>query len=121
MTCAREACVAQMFRDRQIKTISNIKVRFNPDGLGQVYLVTSRWIPGLVKIGASRQNIKARLSTSSIPEPVVVAVWREDAPWALEKRLHAALSQDLVSMQEWFRVEPGRVVDLVESWIAQEI
>lgn len=95
---------------------ANRKVNFNPFGKGIVYLVTSRWMPGLVKIGSTRAEIAKRLASSSIPDPHVVATWREDAPWALETRLHAALHLQRIPGTEWFQVEPQDVVRLVASW-----
>lgn len=96
-------------------------VRFNPFGRGIVYMITSPWIPGLVKIGSTRQqDIAKRVASSSIPAPHVAAEWREDPPWALEARLHAVLHTKRVAGMEWFQAEVTDVVALVDQWMLQK-
>lgn len=92
------------------------EINFNPEGVGLVYLCTSKWIPGLVKIGSSRQaDPQRRLYVSSIPDPVMAATWREDPPWALERKLHAHF-QDFRVSGEWYKLSVGEVIAVVEKW-----
>jgi hypothetical protein len=89
-------------------------VNLSDDGSGIVYLATSPWIPGLVKIGATRgESPEHRLSSSSIPGVRVHCFWRESPPWALEVRLHWELA-GFRATGEWFSVEPEYVVGVVD-------
>lgn len=97
-----------------------LAINFDPDGPGYVYVVSSVWMPGIVKIGSTRSKINQRLAYSSIPHPVIELTWRESPPWALERRLHHHLHHLRIPRTKWFQVEPNQIQALVEAWINQE-
>lgn len=97
-----------------------LKVNFDPNGPGCVYVASSVWMPGIVKIGSTRSDVVRRLAVSSIPHPVIEHTWRESPPWALERRLHHQLRHLRVPGTEWFQVDPNKVQKLVEFWLTTE-
>lgn len=92
-------------------------VNWDDNGPRYVYVCSSPWIKSIVKIGATSRLPWDRIrSSTAIPDPVIQAVWRESPPWALESRIHAALSDVRLPGQEWFEVSAREVISLVEGW-----
>lgn len=75
-----------------------------------VYILTNPSMPGLIKIGRTR-NLEVRLAqmsgSTSVPEPFVVvyAAYVLDAPF-VERALHVAFTPHRMSGKEFFRMSP---------------
>lgn len=96
-------------------------VNWDDNGPRHIYVCSSPWIPGLVKVGGTLVDPLYRLRrTTAIPGPVLEAAWRESAPWSLESRIHAALRAVRLPGQEWFQVSAQEVISMVEGWRSTE-
>ncbi len=96
------------------------RTRTLPENQGYVYVMTNPVMPGLVKIGFTRQDPKRRareLRTTGVPADFQVRfAMRVNDPEAVESRAHQVLRRSRVTgRREFFRVSIERAIRVVRA------
>lgn len=103
------------------KRLDSIAYRESHSKAGWLYVITSPSLPGLVKLGVTRQlnpvmRIK-QLSSSSLPEPFHAHcfVFSDDC-FELENNIHKYFDKERVNPdREFFRIEPKEAIDVLKE------
>ena len=103
------------------KRLDSIAYRESHSKAGWLYVITSPSLPGLVKLGVTRQlnpvmRIK-QLSSSSLPEPFKAHcfVFSDDC-FELENNIHKYFNKERVNPdREFFRIEPKEAIDVLKE------
>lgn len=103
------------------KRLDSIAYREAHSKAGWLYVISSPSLPGLVKVGATRQlNPVMRirqLSSSSLPEPFRAHcfVFSDDC-FELESQMHKYFDKERVNPdREFFRIEPKEAIDVLRE------
>lgn len=103
------------------KRLDSIAYRENHSKAGWLYVISSPSLPGLVKVGVTRQlNPVMRirqLSSSSLPEPFRAHcfVFSDDC-FELESQMHKYFDEERVNPdREFFRIEPKEAIDVLRE------
>lgn len=103
------------------KRLDSIAYRESHSKAGWLYVISSPSLPGLVKLGVTRQlnpvmRIK-QLSSSSLPEPFHAHcfVFSDDC-FELENNIHKYFEKERVNPdREFFRIEPKEAIDVLKE------
>ena len=103
------------------KRLDSIAYRESHSKAGWLYVISSPSLPGLVKLGVTRQlnpvmRIK-QLSSSSLPEPFKAHcfVFSDDC-FELENNIHKYFDKERVNPdREFFRIEPKEAIDVLKE------
>ena len=103
------------------KRLDSIAYRESHSKAGWLYVISSPSLPGLVKLGVTRQlnpvmRIK-QLSSSSLPEPFHAHcfVFSDDC-FELENNIHKYFDKERVNPdREFFRIEPKEAIDVLRN------
>lgn len=103
------------------KRLDSIAYRESHSKAGWLYVISSPSLPGLVKLGVTRQlnpvmRIK-HLSSSSLPEPFHAHcfVFSDDC-FELENNIHKYFEKERVNPdREFFRIEPKEAIDVLKE------
>lgn len=103
------------------KRLDSIAYRESHSKAGWLYVISSPSLPGLVKLGVTRQlnpvmRIK-QLSSSSLPEPFHAHcfVFSDDC-FELENNIHKYFDKERVNPdREFFRIEPKEAIDVLKE------
>lgn len=103
------------------KRLDSIAYREAHSKAGWLYVISSPSLPGLVKLGVTRQlnpvmRIK-QLSSSSLPEPFKAHcfVFSDDC-FELENNIHKYFDKERVNPdREFFRIEPKEAIDVLRN------
>lgn len=103
------------------KRLDSIAYRESHSKAGWLYVISSPSLPGLVKLGVTRQlNPVMRirqLSSSSLPEPFHAHcfVFSDDC-FELENNIHKYFDKERVNPdREFFRIEPKEAIDVLKE------
>lgn len=103
------------------KRLDSIAYRESHSKAGWLYVISSPSLPGLVKVGVTRQlNPVMRirqLSSSSLPEPFHAHcfVFSDDC-FELESQMHKYFDKERVNPdREFFRIEPKEAIDVLKE------
>ena len=103
------------------KRLDSIAYRESHSKAGWLYVISSPSLPGLVKVGVTRQlNPVMRirqLSSSSLPEPFHAHcfVFSDDC-FELESQMHKYFDKERVNPdREFFRIEPREAIDVLRE------
>lgn len=93
--------------------------------MGVVYVLTNPAMPGLVKIGHTSQPVKDRmrsLNSTGVPYPYdCAAAWEFRDHVGVEKALHRAFADCRVSEKEFFKMDPKRVMAILEQFGRKDV
>lgn len=89
---------------------------------GYVYVLSNPRMPGLLKIGCTTRSVTERVdelnSATDVPVPFVVeAYFAVACPEEVEVNIHRRLSQHRVPGREFFEIELGEAVRILETTI----
>jgi len=91
---------------------------------GWVYIISNKAMPGLVKIGFSRQDpdLRAReLGGTGVPHPYVVDFEVLVVhPRIIERKVHAVL-KDVREGKEWFRCSATRAISAIREIVGSNV
>ena len=103
------------------KRLDSIAYRESHSKAGWLYVITSLSLPGLCKVGVTRQlnpTMRVRqLSSSSLPEPYHAHcfVFSDDC-FELESQMHKYFDKERVNPdREFFRIEPKEAIDVLKE------
>jgi len=89
---------------------------------GYIYVLSNPRMAGIVKIGCTRRSVQARLeelnSATGVPAPFIVeACFAVFNPETAEANIHKKLSHRRVQGREFFEIELGEALRVVETTI----
>ena len=91
---------------------------------GYVYVLSNPRMPGLVKIGCTTRSVAERVdelnSATGVPSPFVVeAYFAVASPEKVEADIHGQLSRHRVPGREFFEIEAGEVIRILEATVGR--